>query len=289
MEQRQAPLVANPAVRNGLVFGAILAGINIISTLIQWIGGSYQAVAQAGNGSGSTLGAATLFGCLAFLVGLALCFLAGMNTVSRTGRLGSGAIAGLITGLVGELVGGVLGLVLVLAFVLPTLHIPSDSTLTPGQIDAIIVGSAVVALIIGLIIDGGIGAGLGYLGGLVGKNNYTEPVQSYQESYYPPGGYSAAPPPPTPYYPTPPQPPYTPPAPSGPQAGPYPPAPQQPYSPQQSPLPQYPPQHVEPAPALPELRPSEPPTQESQPAQEAQEAREQPPDAPPVDGGAAAP
>jgi hypothetical protein len=220
MEQRQAPLAANPAVRNGLVFGAILAGINIITTVIQWLGGSYQAMAQAGNGNGSMVGAATLFGCLAFLVGLVLCFLAGMNTVSRTGRLGSGAIAGLITGLVGELVGGVLGLVLVLAFVLPTVHIPSGSTLTPGQMDAVVVGSAVVQLIIGLIILGGIGAGLGYLGGLVGKNNYTGAAQSYQQSYYPAESYSAAPPPPTPYYP-PPQPPYTtPPPPSAPESQP---------------------------------------------------------------------
>jgi hypothetical protein len=252
MEQTtQAPPGMNPAVRNGLIFGAILAGINIISTLIQWIAGAYQAMAQAGSGSGTALGAVSLFGCLAFLVGLALCFLAGMTTVSRTGRLGSGAIAGLITGLVGELVGGVLGLILVLAFVLPTLHIPADSTLTSAQIDALIIGTGIAALIIGLIIDGGIGAGLGYLGGLVGKNSYAGPVQGSQESYYATaegGGYTAAPPPPppTPYYTPPPQPYYTPSAPTSPQAVPYPPAPQEPYSLPQQPPPQYPPQEAQP-------------------------------------------
>jgi hypothetical protein len=231
VEQRQAAPVPNPAVRNGLIFGAILAGINIISTLIQWIGGAYQAMAQAGSGSGTAFGALSLFGCLGFLVGLALCFLAGMTTVSRTGWLGSGAIAGLITGLVGELVGGVLGLILVLAFVLPALHIPADSTLTSGQIDALIVGSGIVGLIIGLIIDGGIGAGLGYLGGLVGKNTYAGPVQGNQESYTAAGGgYPSAPPPPPPYYPP----------------SPYPPAPPEPYSLPQQPPPQYPPQQAQP-------------------------------------------
>jgi hypothetical protein len=255
MERTQTAPVPNPAVRNGLVFGAILAGINIINTLIQWISGSYQAMAQTGSGSGTALGAVSLLGCLAFLVGLALCFLAGMTTVSQTGRLGSGAISGLITGLVGELVGGVLGLILILAFVLPTLHIPADSSMTPAQINALIIGSGIVALIIGLIIDGGIGAGLGYLGGLIGKNSYGGPVQSSQESYYP---------------------------------QPYPPAPQPPYSPPPQLPPQYPPQQAQPTPAAlqtapnpppqpPQLAPASPPPEaQSQPEQQAQSRPSQP-------------
>ena len=184
----------NPAVRNGLIFGAILAGVNILNVLIQWISGSYQAIAQASSGAVTGIGAGALFGCLAFLVGLALCFISGMNSASYTGQPGSGAVAGLITGLVGELIGGVLSLIVLAAFVLPNLSIPAGSGLSAAQVSGVIIGEGMLALILGLIIDGGIGAGIGYFGGLVGKNNYTgpfagyPPVTGYPQWYYPTGG-----------------------------------------------------------------------------------------------------
>ncbi|MGO8949702.1 MAG: hypothetical protein ACLQUY_19025 [Ktedonobacterales bacterium] len=175
MQPAESQLSENPAVRNGLIFGAILAAVNILNVFIQWMSGSYQAIAQASSGSTTTFTSGSLFGCLAFLAGLALSFIAGMNTVSVTGRLGSGAIAGLVTGVVGELVGGVLGLIVILALVLPNLPTPTSTNLTAPQIDGVIVGGALLGLVLGLVVDGVIGAGLGYLGGLVGKNNYNRP------------------------------------------------------------------------------------------------------------------
>ena len=181
------PQSANPAVRNGLIFGAILAAVNILSVIIQWATGSYQSQAQAASGTTTALSATSFLGCLTFLVALALCFIAGMNTTGVTGRVGSGALAGLITGVVGALIGGILGVIVVIAFVVPNLTIPATSTLSSAQIAGIIIGSAIVGIILGLIIDGGIGAGLGALGGLVGRNNYRGPGQTYQEAYYPGG------------------------------------------------------------------------------------------------------
>ena len=208
------PQRANPALRNGLIFGAILAAVNILSVIIQWVTGSYQATAQAASGNTTAISATSLLGCFTFLIALALAFIAGMKTVSTTGRVGTGAIAGLITGLVGELIGGILGVILVIALVTPHLTMPAGSNLTVGQMHAFIVGTAIAALILGLIIDGGIGAGLGAIGGLLGKGNYRGPEQGYQETYYPggadqmgyppPGGY---PPPPRGGYPPPPTPP----------------------------------------------------------------------------------
>ena len=196
----QAPKTGNPALRNGLIFGLILAALNIANVILQWVTGSYAATVTAANNAASGTsspvgnGAATALGCLLFLVALALCFIAGMNTSRATGKVGSGAIAGLITGLVGEIIGGIISVVVVLVLVVPNINIPTGGTVSQSTIVAILIGTVVLGLILGLIIDGGIGAGVGALGGLVGKNNYRGPVAGYQESMYQgipgqPGGY----------------------------------------------------------------------------------------------------
>jgi hypothetical protein len=249
---------ANPAVRNGLIFGAILAAVNILSVIIQWVTGSYQSAAQAASSNTAAVSGTSFLGCLTFLIALALAFIAGMNTVRVTGRVGTGAIAGLITGVVGELVGGILGVILVIALVTPQLTLPAGSNLTVGQMHAVIIGTAIAALILGLIIDGGIGAGLGAIGGLLGKSSYRGPEQSYQETYYPGGAGQMGYPPPGGYVPPQagdyPQPEAYPPPSAGlppSPGGSYPPLPQPgAYPPPQTPLPSAP--QSAPPPTLPE-------------------------------------
>ncbi|PWT71776.1 MAG: hypothetical protein C5B60_10515 [Chloroflexi bacterium] len=220
----QAQKTGNPAVRNGLIFGLILAALNIANVIIQWATGTYNDTVQAANNPSATptTSGVSLLSCLVFLIALALCFVAGINASRATGKVGSGAIAGLITGIVGELVGGIVSLVVIIAVVAPNIHLNTSGTLTQGEVVGVLIASVIIILIIGLIIDAGLGAGVGALGGLIGKNNYRGPVASYQESMYqgmggqpgyppPPGAYppppGAYPPPPGAYPPPPPAPP----------------------------------------------------------------------------------
>jgi hypothetical protein len=216
----QAQQTGNPAVRNGFIFGLILAAVDIVNVIIQWVSGSYNDTIQATNNPATapTASAVSLLGCLVFLIGLALTFVAGMNTSRVTGKVGSGAIAGLITGLIGAVVGAIVSIVLVIAVIAPGIHLDTSGTLTQSQVMAVLIVSIIVGSIVALIIEAGIGAGVGALGGLVGKNNYKGPVASYQESMYqgmggqpgypPPGAYppppGAYPPPPPGAYPPPP-------------------------------------------------------------------------------------
>jgi len=77
------PQTGNPVVRNGLIFGAILAALNLLSVILQWVTGSYESTAQNAGTTGGSFNPASLLGCLVFLVALALCFIAGMNTASE--------------------------------------------------------------------------------------------------------------------------------------------------------------------------------------------------------------
>ena len=47
----QAQKTGNPAVRNGLIFGLILAVVDIANVIIQWAAGSYTATIDAANGT----------------------------------------------------------------------------------------------------------------------------------------------------------------------------------------------------------------------------------------------
>jgi hypothetical protein len=215
----QPQQTGNPAVRNGIIFGLILAALNIANVIIQWVTGTYNDSVQAANNPGSvpTTSAVSYLGCLVFLLALALCFVAGINASRATGKVGTGAIAGLITGLVGELIGGIVGVVVIVAVVAPNIHLNTSGSLTQGQVVGVLIGVFIVIFIIELIILAGIGAGVGALGGLIGKNNYRGPVANYQESMYqgmggqpgypPPGAYPPPPgayPPPPGAYPPPP-------------------------------------------------------------------------------------
>src|SRR5215467_8462320 len=104
----QAQKTGNPALRNGLIFGLILAAISLASSVIQLVTG----VTLNSATGGAAPSALSLLGCLVFIVALALFFVAGMNTARANGRVGSAAIAGLLTGLFGGLINLVVGLVI---------------------------------------------------------------------------------------------------------------------------------------------------------------------------------
>ena len=219
-----------PTIRNGLLFGAVLGALGLGNTIVQWLTGAYHAIAHTVNGftsvTVSDTGASALLGCAVFLAVLALTFLAGILTAKATGRVGSGALAGLLAGSFGALVGGVSGLAVIVAFVAPSLQAPADSSMTQGQVQALLIGTSTVGVIVGLLLDGGFGAGMGALGGLIGAHQYRQahpPIAYAPASYYysgspvypgmpiPPGAVPPAWPPayPAPGFPPPEQPPRT--------------------------------------------------------------------------------
>jgi hypothetical protein len=225
----QAQKTGNPAVRNGFIFGVIIAVISLASSLVDLVTGTTLASA---NGSVS-VSPLQFLGCLVFIVALALFFVVGINTARATGKVGSASVAGLMAGLVGGIVNLIVGTIIDFVYVLPnsnfTPTVPPGSTLTPSELKTAYIIGAIIGVIFILAVYAGIGAGVGALGGLIGKNNYQGPVASYQESMYqgmggqpgypPPGAYPPPPgayPPPPGSYPPPPGAGYPPPPPAPP-------------------------------------------------------------------------
>lgn len=178
----------HPAIRNGLIFGAILGVLGLGNTLVQWLAGAYSVSTRTTNGfttvNLNNTGPSSLLQCVLFLAMLALTFVAGILAARRTGKVGSGSIAGLVTGVVGALTGGIVGLVTIITLVAPGLQAPADSTMSTGQVQALLIGATIFGVIVGLAVDVGIGAGMGALGGLIGANSYRNaapvaPAQAY--------------------------------------------------------------------------------------------------------------
>lgn len=207
-----------PAVRWGLIFGAIIGALSLASIGLQF------AMSGGKSFASSTTGFSGL-SCLFPLLDLALIFIAGMLASRANGKVGTGSIAGLLAAVVGGLVNTVASVIILLTLPLSYFEdairksqAQNGGTLTPDQVHqaaqvALIVG--IVVIVIVWLVEIGIGAGVGALGGLVGKGQYKGPVQAYQEALYQgmppqPGAY---PPPPPPYpgqpgaYPPPPPPP----------------------------------------------------------------------------------
>lgn len=233
----------NPTLRTGLLFGVILAVLGLGSALLEWVTGATQAVVQTTNGftsvTVSDTGASALLSCATFLAALALTFVAGMVAASRTGKVGSGTLAGLLAGLLGTLIGNVSGLIVIVFVLAPSVQVPAGSSMTPAQVQALLIGGSIGGAIFGLLLVGGLGAGMGALGGLLGASRWrkTHPAVPYAPLPYYPGypGYPGYPSYPGPGMPAPsgsvPQPlpqPQPWPSPSSPYSSPYPTAAEQP-------------------------------------------------------------
>jgi hypothetical protein len=80
------PRPARPALRQGLIFGVILA---VVEVVLPYISGF--------------LGSALLIDLVAIVIFLGFGYFAGRRAAASTGRLGTGALAGFLTGLIGTL------------------------------------------------------------------------------------------------------------------------------------------------------------------------------------------
>lgn len=186
----------HPAMRWGFIFGIIIGALSLIGVLLR-----LATLGARSFATGSPFFSGV--GCLFSLVGLALLFISGILSARESGRVGTGAVAGLVAGLVGGAVSAIVTIVAVLSvpfsyFVEAAHRGARGATLTPGQlhnIAQIALVVVIVAEIIAIGVEGAVGAGLGALGGLIGKGQGSGTTAlappPYQAPYgVPPQGYA---------------------------------------------------------------------------------------------------
>src|SRR5215469_4947625 len=177
----------NPALRWGLICGGatgLLAAISGIVQLAQLASGESALRLQAA-------GFSLLFTCVFFLVDLALFFVAGMMTARQTGTVGTGTMAGLIAGLGVGIVGAVFAVISVVAAKPGTYTAGFPTGTGPQLSQSFIVTASILSSIIRVLLFAGLGAGLGALGALAGRD--ASPAARANA-----GGFAYYPPPPPP-------------------------------------------------------------------------------------------
>jgi hypothetical protein len=109
------------------------------------------------------------------LVWLIVFFVIGLFAARQTGRVSTGALVGLVAGLIGGLIGRVLFFIIRIATngqqITQALNqaAQSSGSISPGELNTVAVVGIVFALIVLVALELGLGAGIGALGGLVGR------------------------------------------------------------------------------------------------------------------------
>jgi hypothetical protein len=205
--------VRQAVVRSALIFGLIVAALRGL----QQGAGIFIALSAADQSTDpgtvdgqlpTLLLLVGLAGIILFFVNLGLYLLAGMFAARQTGSVGSGSVAGMLAGALA----GVVGAAITIGTYATGLQLPGltgSTPIPPEQYQFFIIVVAVGA-VMGVAFDIGYGAGLGALGGLIGRSSYerTHPIPPpmpgiyappwvYAPGAYPTPGYGA----PSPYSP----------------------------------------------------------------------------------------
>lgn len=174
---RQVP-TGNPASTLGIRYGAILG---IILVVVAAIGlASYNL--------------SRVFSLPSDVIGLGMFLAVGIHTARKTGTASSGAIAGLLAGAISAVINAVVVIVLTLAFVNRYRANEQRSLQQSAALfglkntqlnvtNAEVLTGAIASVVIGLVVATVVGAGIGALGGLIGRGGY-RPQQPYQETMY---------------------------------------------------------------------------------------------------------
>lgn len=141
--------------RVGVRFGII---IGIVSAVL---GAADSILAVIDRSTGYSVPGLPLAGCVIFLALLVLWFEGGDVAARQAGRVSVGAVAGAIAGFLGGIGVG---------FGSPVAEIQNGKLLSPAAF-GVIVGIVFTILVAGLLFLG-VGAGVGALGGLLGKSRY---------------------------------------------------------------------------------------------------------------------
>jgi hypothetical protein len=203
MQQQNPPPVVSTgkiAFRYGLIFGIIQTVIALITALVTSLTDPLKLNAGLSLGLGS----------LIFLTSLVAYFIAGTFASRQTGKVSTGTISGLWTGVFYGVLGCIITVVLFLTIQYPklvnqynTVGYPANATASEFQLGLVIAGVGLP--ILGLFLAIGIGAGIGALGGLLGRSQARKnappqpypaqpyPAHPYQGQPYPPQSYPAQP------------------------------------------------------------------------------------------------
>jgi hypothetical protein len=191
MQQAQAyqpPNAGKAAFLNGLYFGLGAVVLNFVVLLVPDLLGLRIP--------------GLLLVVLSWLIGLTAFFLAGMFAAKKTGRVGTGTLAGLWAGMFnGVLTNALYGLIVMVFLSLDNGSLyhellsslasssASGALLSPAQADTIVRSAMIMGLSFFVLFDIGVGAGLGPLGGLIGRSMSKIPREPSQPMpYYPPYG-----------------------------------------------------------------------------------------------------
>ena len=165
----QRPSARGLIFRNGLIFGLITIAIDVASFLISRQLGLFAAAVTTTDNS--TIGQFVpwiFFGGI-YLLNLSLLFVAGMLTARTTGSVGAASLTGLVAGFVQELLPGIVVSVVLFGAFKSELWGPPPAN---QQWVSFVIGSLISGILIGLISNCSIGAGMSALGGLAGRNTY---------------------------------------------------------------------------------------------------------------------
>jgi hypothetical protein len=187
------PSMRNPAMRAGLIFGLMNAVIGAIGTGVV-IAVASAAPARLTGEDNQTYGRlivsyALIIGAVALVlivINLVLYLLAGRSAAAKDGSAATGALAGIVTAVVAGLIGIVISVAINVVGVTTALQ-TSTSTTVRGSGALHVIGDIFL-----LALGAAFGAGLGALGGLIGRGAY----QKAQAGAMPmgmPGGYPQQP------------------------------------------------------------------------------------------------
>jgi hypothetical protein len=173
-EARVRQTNGHPILINGLIYGLIIVVIGLINTGLRLAGIKITDTATSFIVTGVLL-----------IIELALFFLAGRSASAQTGTVGAGALAGLLAAAISGTVGGVISVV---QAVIDPAALRDAAVQANPQVDTslltdqVIIITAVVSALVGLVVVLLLGAGVGALGGLLGRQRYRP--AAYQESMY---------------------------------------------------------------------------------------------------------
>jgi hypothetical protein len=164
------------ALRQGLTFAGIFV---LLQTLVQLIT-NFVDIPYIG----------LIINTLNFLLSVVLFIFTGIFAARETGRTGTGALAGLAAGSIGG-VGALIVTLVITALNMSALLREAQSAANSVELgfeytSDFILATAVILAVIGLLFAVGLGAGVGALGGLIGKRQAPPPMQNHRQAPLPP-------------------------------------------------------------------------------------------------------
>ncbi len=169
----------SPALKYGILFGILLGAFQVVLGLLT----SYLQLGSF----------ALIVSIIGIVVALVVYVLAGIRASGETGRVGTGAFAGLWTGVVSTIL-GFLGVLLLASLHLGTLRQQAGTAAQtianqlhqplPGTTDQLLLSTAAVTGITGLIFSVLLGLILGAIGGAIGRGRASRRTVIAQERTY---------------------------------------------------------------------------------------------------------